>query len=300
MNHLLKNTIKAVIKTASITTIIISTQASAHDLNMWPSQFNIHSEKPTVVTVDLSFSETAYRLDHAASLNGFSVLDANGKKLRNTGNLYKSAQRTTVDLPIDGEGTYTVLYQSSPRYTTSYSMSKEDKSSNKKVKRKEKGMDKAEDKSKNKRLRLDKIAAQSELPKGAKNVVTKKSITRGITFITNTVPSETPYKATGVGLEITPITHPSDYVTNDTLAMKVTYNGKALKNTSVYLKRDGAQYTNDSTPQKVETNQQGELDLTLILGGRYMLSIKHSVKEKSPLYDEVNYRLFYAFEVNYE
>lgn len=274
-----KNTLKTMIKTVSIA-VIISTQASAHDLNMWPSQFNIHSKKPTVVTVDLSFSESAYRLDHAASPSGLSVLDVNGKKLRKMGNLYQSAQRTTIDLPIDSEGTYTVLYQSSPRYTTSYSMDKSN--------------------TKNKRLRLDKIAAQSELPKGASNVITKKSITSAITFITNTLPSKVLYKAKNKGLEITPVTHPSDYVTNDTLSMKITYNGKALKNASVYLKRDGAQYTNDSTPKQLNTNTQGELDLTLVLAGRYLLSVKHSIEEKNALYDEVSHRLFYAFEVNYE
>jgi uncharacterized GH25 family protein len=270
---------KKLLTALSISMAFSGAHVSAHDLNMWPSKFNLHSKKATVVTVDLTFSEMAFRLDKAASSNGFSVLTPDGKPMRRIGNMYQSAQRLTVDLPINEQGTYTLRYQSTPRYFTSYTAGKQEKK---------------------KRLRLDKVAAQKELPNSAKNVVTKKSVTSGIAFVTNTLPSKTPYKITGKGLEITPVTHPSDYVTNETITMLVTYNGKPLTNSEVSLERDGAQYTANSTPSKSMTDNDGELNFLFKQGGRYALSIKHSAQENAPLYDEVGYRLFYAFEVVFE
>jgi len=199
--------------------------------------------------------------------------------MRRVGNAYQSADRTTFDFPISQQGTYTLLYQNMPRYTTSYT---------------------AGTKNKKKRLRLDKMAAQKELPNSAKNVVTKKSITSGIAFVTNTLPSKKAYQATGRGLEITPITHPSDYVTDETITMLVTYNGKPLSNSEVSLQRDGSQYSANSTPSKSTTDKNGELNFMFKQGGLYALSVKHSAKEKNALYDEVGFRLFYSFEVVFE
>ncbi len=283
MKKLMSNKLKSVVNLSmlagSLTALIATTHVSAHNLNMWPSQFNIHSKNPTTVTVDLSFSELAFRLDHAAPIAGLSALDPEGSPLNRLGNAYQNSQRTTVDLPIDSQGTYTLRYQSSPRYTTSYTVGKTPKK---------------------KRLRLNKIAAQSELSHSAKNVVTTKSVTHGIAFITNTKPSKKPYQASGNGLELTPITHPSDYVTNEAITMQVSYNGKPLTNVEVSLYRDGSQYLANSTAKKSATDNQGQLNFMFQQGGRYMLGIKHSVKENTTLYDEVGYRLFYAFEVVYE
>jgi len=253
--------------------------ANAHNLTMWPSKFSVNSDKPTVVTVDLTRGDLAYRLDHAVSPMGFSALDPQGKSIRRTGNLYQSAERTTIDFPITQQGTYTLKYDSAPRYNTSYAAGK---------------------KAKRKRLRLDKIAAQKELPNSAKNVMTKKSITSAVAFVTNTLPSEDGFKTTAKGIEITPVTHPSDYVTEETIAMLVTYNGKPLTNNEVSLTRDGAQYTANSTPTKSMTDKNGELNFMFQQGGRYVLTINHSVKESTDLYDELSHRLYYAFEVVYE
>ena len=38
------------VKIATICTLLIAAQASAHDLNMWPSKFNIHRNVLLVLT----------------------------------------------------------------------------------------------------------------------------------------------------------------------------------------------------------------------------------------------------------
>jgi len=253
--------------------------ANAHNLTMWPSNFNVNSDKPTVVTVDLTRGDLAYRLNKAVSPAGFNVLDPQGRKVTLSGIPHQGAQRSTIELPINMQGTYTLKYDAKPRYTTSYVAGK---------------------KAKRKRLRLDKVAAQKELPNSAKNIVTKKSTTSAIAFVTNARPSNESFKIIGKGLEITPMTHPSDYVTEETIAMLITYNGKPLTNADVSLIRDGAQYTANSSPTKSMTDKNGELNFIFKQGGRYILSIKHSIKESTDLYDELSHRLYYAFEVIYE
>ena len=89
-------------------------------------------------------------------------------------------------------------------------------------------------------------------------------------------------------------------MTNEPLTLKVTYNGEPLTDFPVSLKRDGAQYTSNSTPNKSMTDKEGEIHFSFEQGGRYILSVNHSVTENAPLYDEVTYRLYYAFEVNFE
>jgi len=266
--------------TLMVVTATLSTmQASAHNLSMWPSKFTVNSSKPTVLTIDFTRGDLAYRLGKAVSPIGFNVLDPHGKVISLSKAPYQGAERTTVELPINEQGTYTLKYDTKPRYTTSYTAGKE---------------------AKKKRLRLDKIAAKEELPNSAKHVMTKKSITSAIAFITNIRPSSESFEITGKGLEITLMTHPSDYVTEETIAMLVTYNGKPFTNGEVSLTRDGAQYTVNSAPTRSITDKNGELNFIFKQGGRYMLSIKHSVKENTELYDELSHRLFYAFEVIYE
>jgi len=275
MNKKTKNTLTSL----TLLSTLIAGQAFAHGLNMWPSQFNINSDKPTSVTVDLSFSETPFRLDHSAPAAGISALDPTGKALRNIGNIYRSAQRTTLDLPITQQGTYAVRYLGQPRYFTSYT---------------------AGSKGKKKRLRLDKVASQSQLPNSAKNVVTKKSVTSAVAFITNTLPSAQGLKATGQGLELVPVTHPSDYVTNDTITMQLLLDGQPLSNVTAKLQRSGAQYTASNKPRNSVTDANGQISYQFEQGGLFTLSVNHSVKQDAALFDEIGYRLFYSFEVAYE
>ncbi len=275
MNTLTKMTLSSL----TLASTLLASQALAHGLNMWPSQFNINSKKPTTVTVDLSFSETPFRLDHSVSAAGLSVIDPQGKTLRYLGNIYQSAQRTTLDLAISEQGTYTVTYQNQPRYTTSYTVGSQ---------------------AKKKRLRLNKSDAQSELPNSAKNVVTKKSVTTAIAFITNIRPSKQDFKPTGKGLELVPVTHPSDYVTNDVITMKLYLNGQPLRNATAKLQRSGAQYLASNKPSESVTDANGQLSYQFDQGGLFTLSVKHSEKQNAKLYDEMGYRLFYSFEISYE
>jgi len=273
----MKTLLKKTLTSLTIASTLIASQAFSHDLNMWPSQFNVNSDKATTVTVDLTFSETPFRLDHSAPAAGVRVLNPQGEALRRIGNIYQSAQRTTFDLPITEQGTYTISYLSKPRYSTSYKVD-----------------------GKKKRLRLDKVAAQSKLPKSAKGAMTKKSITTAVAFVTNTLPSKKAFTASGQGLELLPITHPSDYVTGDTITMQLFYNGKPLTGTAAKLQRSGAQYTASSKPRETETDAKGQLSYQFDQGGLYTLSVKHNIDQKGELFDAIGYRLYYSFEVTYE
>lgn len=73
--------------------------------------------------------------------------------------------------------------------------------------------------------------------------------------------------ATGMTLEITPTAHPSTIAAGERLRLKVTYRGEGLADATVHVTRLDTGAELDS----LRTDEQGEIALTNLEGGHFML-----------------------------
>lgn len=256
---------------------LVSVPASAHDIYIWPSEFTINANNDTRVIVDVTATDTAFRSGHGMAPEGIEIIAPNGKALRDIGTVFLAKQRTTVDLPITEKGTYQLNYARPDSYISFYKLPGEEKQ---------------------KRIRHDKLSAVKNMPKGAMLTRTIRYNTKAASYITNGAPTEV--SASGNGFEITPLTHPSDFVSGEAITLQVHYNGEPINAQSVMIEREGGQYQAEKTQFKLVSNQQGEISFTPELAGRYVLKSKYELDQADPRADTTITRLFMAFEVVYE
>jgi uncharacterized GH25 family protein len=136
----------------------------------------------------------------------------------------------------------------------------------------------------------------SLLPKGAKNVKTVASSAQVMTYVTLNEPTNN-YALNNVGLELKPITHPSDIAQNEKAKLQLLFNGKPQKGVKVEIIKDGARYRNNPDALELESNKKGEIEFTLEEAGRYLLMAEfRSEKSDNPLADEMGGQIFFTFE----
>jgi uncharacterized GH25 family protein len=264
---------------SAIASMVITNSAMAHDTYIWPSYFNINADKPTHVAVDLTVSNTAFRPEFSVPSHGVKVLGVNGEPVRRLGPYYQGQKRSSFDLSIDGPGTYGLFYQKEPRYFTRYTLDNVKKS---------------------KRLMANKQEAVALLPKNAKEIKTAKYSTIAMSFVTNKAPTNEVLAPKNKGFELITLTHPSDYITGESIELKALYNGKPVENVQMVVELEGTQYRKSPQAIEVTTNHNGKGEFIVQKGGRYLLKTKHEAPSSNDLADVDVTRIFYAFEVIFE
>lgn len=118
--------------------------------------------------------------------------------------------------------------------------------------------------------------AKEVLPEGAKLVDHYQSVTLAETYITNDKPTTAALKPYGKGLEIVPVTHPSDIYGGDTFKLKVLFDGKPVadKEVSVFSAYDGNEH--EKAIAKSTTNSRGETEFSFTGRGVYLLYVRHT------------------------
>lgn len=259
---------------------LAASQASAHDIYIWPSYFSLNSDKATTVPVDITASHTTFRPDFAMSSDGAKVFGVDGKQVRRLGAYFEGARRATFDLNVDGEGTYALVYESGPTYFSSYTIGKRD------TKKFMRGKNKVE--------------AQAEMPEEGKNLETSKYFTVAMSYVTNKAPTDAVMQPKNHGFEVIPVTHPADYVTGEEIEVKFLFDGKPAADTEFTIEKEGPQYQEKPTVLELKTDAEGKSTFTFEEGGRYMLKV---YDKRDSLDDTADFditRVYYAFEVIYE
>ncbi|NRA72440.1 MAG: DUF4198 domain-containing protein [Gammaproteobacteria bacterium] len=278
MNYTAFNPLKKAALAIIACTLMIA-PAIAHDIYIWPSYFNINTDKPTHVAVTVTASHTAFRPDFSMPSNGVKVMGIDGKQIRKFGPYYQGQRQSSFDLVVTGSGTYGLFYQRQPSYFTSYKIGKRDKL---------------------KRLKTNKIAAAKQLPKGARDVITRRYETIAMSFVTNKAPTFEVLAPTNQGFELITLTHPSDYVTSEPIKVKVLFNGKPVAKQTMIIEQEGPQYRKNPAALEITTDKDGLATFNLPNGGRYLLKTKYEKDADHELADFDVTRIFYAFEVIFE
>jgi uncharacterized GH25 family protein len=126
-----------------------------------------------------------------------------------------------------------------------------------------------------KRWRGAPAALAREVPADAQGLQVTRQLARAETFVTNESPSPLPATATGEGLELQPLTNPTDLSVGDASRFRVLLDGKPCAGADVTLIRGGNRYRYRIGEIALKTDAAGEFGLAWPEAGRYWLGISH-------------------------
>jgi uncharacterized GH25 family protein len=226
----------------------LSAHAAAHRPWLLPQQTNAEGKEPTV-TIDGAISEGLFDIDHMAlKMDGATVTDPDGT-VAPIPTPQMGRQRSSFDLKMTKNGTYKVsLVQSA--VMASY---------------KEAGG------TETKRFRGAEADLAKSIPAGATEVRTMRSQNRLETFVTANRASTGALKPSGVGLEMVPVTHPTEMRSGETATWRFQLDGKPLPNFAFSFTPGGVRYRGTLGEQRLTTDAKGELSLKLAEPGMYWL-----------------------------
>lgn len=226
----------------------VTLHAAAHRPWLLPQATNVEG-KETWVTIDGAISEGLFDVDHnALKLDGALVTDPDGA-ITPAPTPLMGKQRSSFDLKMTKTGTYKVSLVNSSAMA-SY---------------KEAGG------TETKRFRGPEADLAKSIPAGATNVRTLRTHNRLETFVTSNRASTGALKASGVGLEMVPVTHPTEMRSGETATWRFQLDGKPLPNFAFSFTPGGVKYRGVLGEQRLNTDAKGELSLKLPAAGMYWL-----------------------------
>jgi len=221
--------------------------ASAHRGWMVPSFTNLSGEGAWA-TIDAAVSNELFHPDHRPMrLDGVQVLapDGTADKIQNsvTGQL-----RSVFDVQLSKPGTYKI-FTATNSVMASYTENGEVK-----------------------RFRGSAEDFAKQVPAGAADLKTIKMSSRNETFVTRDKPNTDALKPTGKGLELVPVTHPTDVVATEAATFKFVLDGKPAADLEVTFAPGGHRWRATPGEIKLKTGPDGAVKFTLPEPGMYWVN----------------------------
>ncbi|MEG3755913.1 DUF4198 domain-containing protein [Psychromonas arctica] len=255
--------------------LAFSTVANAHPRWILPSHFSISKEGGDWLTFDVTASHGTFVLDKPAGAENARIVMPDGRQERPDA-ILRGKRRSVFDFHFTEEGTHRVQINNFPSYVTQYKAGKRDT---------------------RKRLRASKVERDALLPEGARDVVSTLNYTRAETYITVGKPSDKPFPLEGKYLELQPETNPADIVATEPVRFQLFFNGKAQAGVKAEITRDGTLYRNQQEQIDVVSDEQGFIEFTPEVAGRYLLKASHKAPiANNPLADNMNVAVHLTFE----
>lgn len=245
------NTMKKTLLAVALATLSLS--ASAHRGWLLPAMTNVEGKEP-YVTIDGAISEGLFDLDHIAlKLDAATLTDPDGV-VTPVPTPMMGKQRSTFDLKLSKTGTYKISL-----VTQSVMASYKDATGE------------------TKRFRGSEADFAKAIPAGTAGVRTVRQHARLETFVTANRASTGALKPSGVGLEMVPVTHPTDLRTGETATWRFQLDGKPLANFQFSFTPGGVRYRGVLNEQRLTTNAKGEASVKLPAAGMYWLHAGYPV-----------------------
>ena len=237
--HIRKTLLAIALATVSLT-------AAAHRPWLLPQQTNLEGKEPWV-TIDGAISEGLFDIDHLAlKLDAATVTDPDGA-VAPVPTPLMGKQRSSVDLKLTKSGTYKVSL------VTNAVMASYKEAGGTEIKR----------------FRGTEEELAKAIPAGALDVRTMRSMNRLETFVTANRASTGALKPSGVGLEMVPVTHPTEMRSGETATWRFQLDGKPLPNFAFSFTPGGVKYRGVLGEQRLTTNAKGETTVKLPAAGMY-------------------------------
>jgi len=231
----------------------LSLNASAHRGWLFPQSTHVEA-KEAWVTIDGAISEGLFDVDHVAlKLDGATVIDPDGVSAPvPTPTMGK--QRSSFDLKMVKNGTYKISLVNQAVMGSYKDQAGELK-----------------------RFRGTEESFAKDVPADAKELKTVRTHSRLETFVTANKQSTGALKPTGVGLEMVPVTHPTDLRVGEMATWRFQLDGKPLPKFAFSLTPGGVRYRGVLGEIRLITDANGEAKVKLPAAGMYWLHAGYPV-----------------------
>jgi uncharacterized GH25 family protein len=119
-----------------------------------------------------------------------------------------------------------------------------------------------------------------QVPAGAADLKTIRNVSRSETFVTRDKPTTDALKPTGHGLELVPVTHPSDVVAGEPATFKLLVDGKPAADLEVEIMRGYDHWSaKPSATITVKTGPDGAFKATLPQAGLWWINATYRTGE---------------------
>lgn len=233
--------------------------AQAHRAWLAPAYTNMSGDDAWV-SFDGGMSNGVFIPDHAAMrLDNLTITGPDGAAAQ-AENVMQGRYRSTFDLHLTKSGTYRVANVSSGFFAT-YVLNGE-----------------------RKRWRGTQAEFAAAIPAGATEVTPSINNSRIETFVTLGAPNETALAPTGQGLELIPVTHPTDLVAGEPATFKLAMNGAPAADLEVTVARGGLRYRDNPEETTTRTGADGAFTVTWPEAGMYWLnaSVRGEAQGETP------------------
>jgi len=116
------------------------------------------------------------------------------------------------------------------------------------------------------------VSSVDEIPANATDLQITESLSRDETFVTAGEPSRAIFEPTGKGLEMVPVTHPAELLTNEPSKFKFLVDGKPAAGLKVTIVPDGRRYRDSENALELTTGADGVLTVKWPGAGMYWLN----------------------------
>ena len=232
---------------------LVPLQAQAHRSWLLPSSVQVDGKDPWV-TVDAAVSENLFDFDtNVLKLDGLVIVGPDGQPVQ-PANAFSGRLRSSFDVKLSLPGTYKIgLVNES--MMASYRLNGEMK-----------------------RWRGSVEAFAKEVPSNAEELRSTRMHSRLETFVSAGKPNTTVFKPTGTGLELVPLSHPSELLAGEKADFRLLLDGKPAANLSVSLIPGGVRYGGALNETRVSTNANGEFSVVWPQAGKYWVSASYPAR----------------------
>lgn len=240
-----------ILKGAVVGLLLTGMSLSAHAHRGWllPSTSMVEA-KEAWVTLDGAISEGLFEFHHVPlRLDNLTITDPDGNTSTAQGAVL-GKYRSTLDLRLPKDGTYRLAIVNN-NVMGSYKLNGEVK-----------------------RFRGVEGTPGAAIPAGATEVSTSTTHARLETFVSANKTSDTALKPSGAGLELVPVTNPSDLRAGEAIKFRFQLDGKPLPNFPFSMVPGGVKYRGTLGELRFTTDAKGEASFTVPEANMYWLSAK--------------------------
>lgn len=226
---------------------LLPLQAQAHRTWLLPSSTQVDGKDPWV-TVAAAVSENLFDFDtNALKLDGLLVTGPDGVPVEPE-NVASGRLRSTFDVKLAQPGTYKIGLVTES-ILASYKLNGEPK-----------------------RWRGTTEAFATEVPANAEDLHSTRMHSRLETFVSAGKPTDVLPKPSGVGLELVPLSHPTDLQAGQKASFRLLLDGQPAADIGVSAIPGGVRYRGVLQEIRVMTDAKGEFSITWPEAGMYWLT----------------------------